>query len=218
MILAGEGSTELSSVSLTGAQVEFNGTDTYTATGNNLTQGVLSIVPRDPGAEITVNGAHYDYMNPTTTSLSYGETTWTITVTSGGETKTYQLILDNANPNAGGSSRYQVSVAEAEHGQISVNPSSARRGQTVTITAQPDEGYQVGSVTVTRANGAAVEVTRREDGTYTFSMPAGRVTVEVAFVPEGLYGEFSRRMEAVFGPGSCLALSVRSAGAGVIEI
>ena len=40
----------------------------------------------------------------------------------------------------------------------------------------------------------------------------------LAFVPEGLYGEFSRRMEAVFGPGSCLALSVRSAGAGVIEI
>ena len=190
LILDEGGSTELSSVSLTGAQVEFNGKDTYTATGTDLTQGVLSIVPRDPGAAITLNGAGYDYMSPTTVSLPYGETTWTITVTSGGETATYTLILDNTDPSpsgggGGGSTRYPVSVEETEHGTVKVSPSSARPGQTVTITAQPDEGYQVGSVTVTRANGAAVETARREDGTYTFSMPAGRVTVEVTFVPQG---------------------------------
>ena len=40
----------------------------------------------------------------------------------------------------------------------------------------------------------------------------------LAFVPEGLYGEFSARMEAVFGPGSCRALSVRPSGAAVIDI
>ena len=191
LILDEGGSTELSSVSLTGAQVAFDGTtDTYTASGAGLTQGVLSIVPRDPGAAITLNGAGYDYMSPTTVSLPYGETTWTITVTSGGETATYTLILDNTDPSpsgggGGGSTRYPVSVEEAEHGTVKVSPSSARPGQTVTITAQPDEGYQVGSVTVTRANGAAVETARREDGTYTFSMPAGRVTVEVTFVPQG---------------------------------
>ena len=129
-------------------------------------------------------------MNPTSVALPSGTTAWTITVTSGGQTQQYTLILDNAVPGSGGgggggASRYPVAVEKADHGQVSVSPSSARPGQTVTITARPDEGYQVGSVTVTRANGTAVEITRREDGTYSFSMPAGRVTVEVSFVPEG---------------------------------
>ena len=52
----------------------------------------------------------------------------------------------------------------------------------MTITATPDRGYQVNAVTVTDRFGDAVRVTEQADGTYTFVMPDGQVTVEVTFL------------------------------------
>jgi len=51
----------------------------------------------------------------------------------------------------------------------------------VTITPVPDAGYQVGAVAVTDRFGDAVAVTEQADGTYTFTMPNGQVTVTVTF-------------------------------------
>ena len=52
----------------------------------------------------------------------------------------------------------------------------------MTLTPAPDAGYEVGEVTVTDRFGEAVEVTENPDGTYTFTMPNGQVSVEVTFV------------------------------------
>ena len=73
---------------------------------------------------------------------------------------------------------------DAAHGTVTVRPSRAERGETVTITATPDKGYAVGSVTVTQTDGTSVPVTQKGAGTYTFTMPRGKVEVEVIFVPE----------------------------------
>ena len=52
----------------------------------------------------------------------------------------------------------------------------------MTLTATPDEGYAVGTITVTDRFGDAVKVTENADGTYTFTMPNGQVTVKATFV------------------------------------
>lgn len=78
-----------------------------------------------------------------------------------------------------------VTVDETANGEVDVNPSRPRPGQTVVITPEPDEGYLVDAVTVTGPGGATVEVTDRGDGTYTFTMPAGAVTVTVRFACDG---------------------------------
>ena len=52
----------------------------------------------------------------------------------------------------------------------------------MTITPVPDAGYQVGTVSVTDRFGQAVAVDQQADGTYTFVMPDGQVTVEVTFL------------------------------------
>ena len=52
----------------------------------------------------------------------------------------------------------------------------------MTLTATPDEGYAVGTITVTDRFGDAVKVTENADGTYTFTMPNGQVTVTATFV------------------------------------
>lgn len=71
---------------------------------------------------------------------------------------------------------YNVTVAAAENGTVTVTPTSAAAGTEVTIAAEPSEGYEVGTVTVTGADDAAVEVTDNK-----FTMPAGNVTVTVTF-------------------------------------
>ena len=82
---------------------------------------------------------------------------------------------------SGGSATYTVSVDSGKNGAVSVSPRSAGKGGTVTITATPDKGYEVDKVTVTDKDGNTVKVADKGDGRYTFTMPAGKVTVEVAF-------------------------------------
>ena len=71
------------------------------------------------------------------------------------------------------------------NGDVSVSPRTPSEGDEVTITVEPDRGYEVGDVTVTDRDGDTVRVTANRDGTYTFEQPRGRVTIEVTFVPTG---------------------------------
>ena len=70
-------------------------------------------------------------------------------------------MLNNSDTRtSGGGSSHTITVTEdVEHGSVTVNRKRAPRGQTVTITATPDEGYKVGTVTVTKENGKTVAVT-----------------------------------------------------------
>ena len=82
------------------------------------------------------------------------------------------------NPNPS----YAITVEQPDHGTVTVTPDRATQGATVTITTTPDQGYQVNAVTVTDRFGDAVRVTENSDGTYTFTMPNGQVTVNATFV------------------------------------
>ena len=82
------------------------------------------------------------------------------------------------NPNPS----YAITVEQPDHGTVTVTPNRATQGAAVTITATPDRGYQVNAVTVTDRFGDAVRVTENSDGTYTFTMPNGQVTVNATFV------------------------------------
>ena len=84
--------------------------------------------------------------------------------------------ISPANPN------YRIDIPAAEGGTVTADPAAAKAGATVTLTATPDEGYAVGTITVTDRFGDAVKVTENADGTYTFTMPNGQVTVKATFV------------------------------------
>ncbi len=81
----------------------------------------------------------------------------------------------------GGATSYGVTVADCEHGKISAEPAKAAQGDTVTISVTPDEGYELESLAVSDAGGKAVEVSRNDDGTFSFEMPASDVTVDASF-------------------------------------
>ena len=102
----------------------------------------------------------------------------------------------------GGSStpRYAVTVPDkTENGSLSVSSKNAKRGSDVTITATPDKGYEVDDIVAKDAKGNKLTLKDNGDGTYTFTMPASKVTVTVAFaekkaepiVPEKLFADVS---------------------------
>lgn len=86
---------------------------------------------------------------------------------------------------SGGSTTYSPTLDVSDGGTIKVSPRTPEAGDKVTITPDPDNGYEVGEVTVTDRSGDAVRVTANRDGTYTFTQPRGRVTIEVTFVRAG---------------------------------
>lgn len=79
---------------------------------------------------------------------------------------------------------YSVSVDDVKHGTVTVSPKSASKGDTVTITAAPDKGYTLESLTVLDKDGKALELTDKGSGKYTFVMPAGKVTVKAVFMDD----------------------------------
>lgn len=76
---------------------------------------------------------------------------------------------------------YDVSVADAQNGTVELSSTTAKEGQKVTITATPDFGYELAQLTVADEDGDALELTENADGTYSFTMPAGDVTVHASF-------------------------------------
>lgn len=77
---------------------------------------------------------------------------------------------------------YAVSAPTAENGKIAVSPRYAERGERVTVTLTPDEGYELESLTVTDSRGNELTLTDKGDGRYTFTMPARRVEIKASFV------------------------------------
>lgn len=93
---------------------------------------------------------------------------------------------ETKGPGGGGgggssSSGYTISVSKTTNGKVSVSPSKAEEGDTVTITVTPDKGYELDKLTVKDADGNTIRTTKTSDGKYTFTMPDGKVTIEATF-------------------------------------
>ncbi len=94
---------------------------------------------------------------------------------------TYAIGYSNESSGGGAAAAPQAAISKPTNGTVTIAPENAKSGEKVTITAKPDEGYEVDAVTVTDANGKAVSVTKVNDTTYTFTQPTGKVAIDVTF-------------------------------------
>ena len=94
---------------------------------------------------------------------------------------TYTFTYIGTEGGGSSTSGYLVSVDSGKNGKVTVSPQRAEKGETVTITVKPDEGYELDELTVTDKNGDSVKVTYKDDNKYTFKMPGSSVTVEATF-------------------------------------
>lgn len=95
---------------------------------------------------------------------------------------TFTAQWRNDEPPYTGKYSYEISVAQPDNGSVDVDK-YATEGETVTITATPDVGYMLDVLSVT-AGGKELEVTDNGDGTYSFTMPSGKVSITAAFTEQ----------------------------------
>ena len=87
---------------------------------------------------------------------------------------------------SGGSSssmNYSINTpSRVTGGTVRISSSSARKGNTVTITVTPNTGFELEKLTVTDSKGNNLKLTDEGNSKFTFTMPASKVSVDASFV------------------------------------
>ena len=117
-----------------------------------------------------------------------------ITITADTATHTQTITMTYRKSSGGDDSdpTYAIEVGEdIRNGTVTANRRYAERGDTVTITVKPDDGFKLDDLTVTDKNGNELKLTDKGNGKYTFTMPAGKVEINAAFAKEVETSPFS---------------------------
>ena len=158
---------------------------TATVSPSNATNKDVTWISSDTAIAIVADG--------TVTAVAPG--TATITATAGGKSATCTVTVTAAQqPSTPSTSDrdddddgYSISVPASSSirgGSITVSPRRAERGDTITITVTPDDGYVLDELSITTRGGDAVSLRQRNDSQYTFEMPAGSVVIHVSFMEQ----------------------------------
>ena len=167
---------------------------TVTLSGSNTDSFTLSKTGIDSIAE----SGNDTFTIVPNTGLAAGTYTATVTVSGGnGITANFNVSFTvntaggGDNGNGGGWYDYDYTppsykvedvTPDKADGSITSDHTNAQKGDDVTITVTPDRYYNVDGVIVKDKNGKEIPVTMNQDGTFSFEMPAGEVTVEPIFV------------------------------------
>ena len=88
----------------------------------------------------------------------------------------------NSTSSDHGSNSYAISLpGKVTGGEVSLSKHYAEKGDTITITVTPDDGYELAELIVTDSRGNALVLTEKSGGRFTFQMPADPVEIAVSF-------------------------------------
>ena len=166
-----------------------NGTNyTYTLQNDSGATSTLVTAVSGNGEPVNINGQALSTGGSATVAIPNSGTT-DIVVGIGAKTYTLTILRNSGtggNEGGGGGSSspsYSITVDKTKNGTITVSPRNASHGDTVTITATPDKGYELEMLKVLDRSGDALKLTEK-NGKYTFKMPSGKVTIKASFVEE----------------------------------
>lgn len=114
--------------------------------------------------------------NGKVTAKAAGTATITVTTVDGNKTATCKVTVKSVPPT------YGVTVLPSDNGTVTCYARGAEQGATVTVNVKPDGGYHLDKLVVTDAKGNVIDVKQESYGTYTFVMPASKVTIAGVFV------------------------------------
>lgn len=167
--------------------------DPATMSGSGTVKLTVSGVPDEGRVEVTCdNGITVNNDGGTFTATLPNQTkTYTFTAKYTGATnynndnsaKCTVTVTHHSSGSSSSNPTYSVTTpSKSENGKVSLDKSTAKKGDTVTVTVTPDAGYQLDKLTVTDKNGNVLKLTDKGDGKYSFTMPDGKVEVKAAFV------------------------------------
>jgi hypothetical protein len=164
------------------AEFEALPANVYSVTVNPISLGSVTASPANAGVGTTIIltiSPETGYQLKSLTVKDAADTD--VTVSGTGTNRTFAMPASNVTISAEFElSLYSVTANAASHGSVAANLENAEMGTTITLTASPDTGYQLKSLTVKDA--ASADVTVSGTGTSrTFIMPASNVTVSAEF-------------------------------------
>ena len=158
-------------------KVYYDNTD-YTITKGSETNGTFTVSKSSAkvNTDITLSA---------TPASGYSFVSWSVKDASDNDIEvvgdSFQMPASNVTVNATfapAASAKTINITTPSHGTVSTSPAgSATAGTTVTITATPDSGYEVESISVVDEDDNDVTVTSNQ-----FIMPSKDVTVTVTFI------------------------------------
>ena len=85
-----------------------------------------------------------------------------------------------------GDYNYPVTIGKTEHGTVTIAKEDqwANDGEKITVTVTPDDAYMLDKLVIKDKAGNELQVKDNGDGTYTFTMPEGAVTITATFVDD----------------------------------
>ena len=141
-----------------------------------------------PTATCNIDGLEVTYTSSETSVAEVGTFSGEVNIKKAGTTIITAQTQESTDYNAASisytliiatvSETYTVSVSAGSNGSAYVDKQNAASGEKVTITTVPNSGYRVSSVTVTGGVSVSEETANT---TYSFTMPANNVTVNVTF-------------------------------------
>ena len=178
--------TPVTGVSVTPAQATIR-------VGNTTT--IKAIVTPDDATEKAVTWTSSDDTvatvdsNGVVTGVKVGTATITATTIDGSFAATCEVNVNrkhssgSSSGGGGGSSvaKYGVTISDSKNGAVTASAAKAETGDKVILTPKADEGYALDKITAKDKDGKEVKLKAEKDGTYSFTMPKGGVTVDTTF-------------------------------------
>ena len=183
-----DGDGTINTIEKFGIKKSSGGATTYSVNVANSTNGHVTASPSSSitaGTQVTLTvSADTGYELDT---LTVGGTDVTSSVTN--NTYTFFMPSNDVAVSAtfkstgGGTTTYSVSAASGlSNGSLSVSPSSAAAGDTITVTLSPETGYELDTWNIT---GGIIPTATGNANEYEFEMPANDVTVSATFKSSG---------------------------------
>ena len=180
----------VNAVSVTGVSLNKSSTTIKVGNSETLTATVAPANATNKNVTWSSNNASVATVdqNGKVTGVAEGTATITVTTADGSKTATCSVTVEKSSTPIVPPTPDQYSIdapSNIQNGSVTVNKNSATVGSTVTITVTPDKGYKLDTLTVKDAKGNAMTLTKVNDTTYTFKMPASKVTISATFVKDG---------------------------------
>ena len=166
--------------------VETDGNGTALASPASAPEETLITLTAVPNS-----GYHFDRWEVVSGDITITNNTFTMPA----EPVTVKAVFDRDSsggahyPDAGSttttsSDRYEIETpSDVENGSVKASASKAEKGDTVTVTVTPDDGYALDKLVVYDEDGDKLDLNDKGDGKFTFQMPKGDVSIEVSFAP-----------------------------------
>lgn len=155
----------------------------YTGEPQAPTAGAEGLLPGD-ACEVEVSGAQTEPGEYTAEAVRLSNPNYRLPTS--GTTQEFRII--RASTSAPSTPSYPIIVRDEapEGGLVRASRDWSHRGATITVTAEPLEGFRLEQVTAVTRGGKSLRLTEKEGSgcKYTFTMPADKVFVEAVFSRE----------------------------------